>query len=111
MHARLVEKHLIEVVQNPLQVGALHRFATFALLDEQLGKLSGAGPIVGDDKNRAEAICALLAINDFVGDAEINEAITRERKLPLPADSYGVHVLDKMRAALDDIQAGKRGVA
>ena len=111
MYLKLVDQHLTEVPQNPLQVAALHRFATFALLDEQLGKLSGAGPIVTDDKNRAEAISALLAIKEFVDDAEIGEAVDRGRKAPLPAGSHGNYILDQMRAALDRIAAGKGDIA
>lgn len=41
----------------------------------------------------------------------ISEAIDRERKTPLPADSHGSYILDQMRAALDRIQAGKGGAA
>lgn len=106
-YKQLIEKHLVESAQNPLQVRALYQFAVFALLDEQLGDLFGYGVIVDDEANRAQALRALMSIGEFVNEAEIDEAIDRERKTPLPAGSHGSYILDQMRAALDRIQAGK----
>lgn len=110
-YKRLIEKHLIESADNSLQVRALYQFAAFALLDEQLGELFGYGPIVDDEANRAQASRALMAIGQFVNEAEIGEAIDRERKTPLPVDSHGSYILDQVRAALDRIQAGKGDAA
>jgi hypothetical protein len=110
-HERLIDEHLRASAENPLQVRALHQFAAFALLDEQIGDLFGYGPIVDDEANRAQALRALMAIGQFVNEAEIDEAIDRERKTPLPDGSHGSYILDQMRAALDRIQAGKGGAA
>jgi hypothetical protein len=76
-YKRLIDEHLVTSAENPLQVRALHQFAAFALLDEQLGNLFGYGPIVDDEENRAEAVRALTAIGQFINEAEINATIDR----------------------------------
>lgn len=62
----------------------------------------------------ADLCCAQQIVQWIIRAAnnrDISEAIDRERKTPLPADSHGSYILDQMRAALDRIQAGEGGTA
>jgi len=103
-YARVLDSALPECAENGLQAKALHQFAAFALIDEEIGTLSGWGTL--DDQNRGQALRALLAIGDFMNRVEIDEAVERERKLPLPADSFGARILDEVRSALDRVAGG-----
>ena len=80
-YARVLDSALPECAENGLQAKALHQ-------------------------NRGQALRALLAIGDFMNRVEIDEAVERERKLPLPADSFGARILDEVREAIDRMAGG-----
>jgi hypothetical protein len=69
------------------------------------------GPLMGRDEDLCCALQILNWLHRLANDRDISEAIAKERKTPLPADSHGSYILDQMRAALDRIQAGKGDAA